>query len=51
MCELLIPVLVVDLLRGSVAERRVETLGIVAELDVSGHILRGRVPVSDRRCG
>ena len=40
-CELLIPVLVVDLLRGSVAERRVETLRIVAELDVPCHILPG----------
>ena len=40
-CELLIQVLVVDLLRGSVAERRVETFRIVAELDVSGHICAG----------
>ena len=33
-----------NLLRGSVAERRVETLRIIAELDVPGHIFAGVFP-------
>ena len=43
-CDLPIEVLVVNLLRGSVAERRVETLRIIAELDVPGHVFAGVFP-------
>jgi hypothetical protein len=38
-CVLSVQVLVVDLLWGSIAESRVETLSIIVELDVSGHVL------------
>src|SRR6187551_2036648 len=40
----LILVLVVGLPWGSVAQRRVKSLGIVAELDVAGHICAGVFP-------
>ena len=44
----MILVLVVGLAWGTVAQRRVKSLGIVAELDVAGHILAGVFP---RRVG
>lgn len=40
----LILVVIVGLSRGSVAERRVKSLGIVTKLDVSDHILSGVLP-------
>ena len=40
-CCLPVQVLVVDLLRGLVAECRVQTLDIVAELDVPGNVFAG----------
>jgi hypothetical protein len=43
-CELMIQVFVVDLFRGPVAECRVESLGIVAELDVTCHVCAGVFP-------
>src|SRR5204863_6742193 len=39
--ELSVQVLVVDLVRGSVGECRVESFGIVSEFDVSGNIVDG----------
>ena len=47
-CLPLILALVVGLAWGTVAQRRVKSLGIIAELDVSGHILAGVFP---RRVG